>query len=73
MQKEFEMTQEQFDKIIEACRPVPAIMLQCGTPRSQQASANDAWESLGKEMGFDYMTARPSSKGDRFFTAEVKP
>jgi hypothetical protein len=67
--KEFELTAEQFDKLIEACRPTTLIMLQCGMPRSPQENANDAWCALGKELGFDGMTVEPSSKGQRFFTA----
>ena len=66
---EYEMTQEDYDKIIKACSPVPMIMLHIGTPRSQQENANDAWAELGKRMGFDGMTVQPSSKGNLFFTA----
>ena len=69
--KDFEMTQEQLDAIMAACKPVPMIMLQCGTPKSPQENANIAWEKLGKELGFDYMTVKPNKKGDRFFSAEV--
>lgn len=68
--KEFELTTEQYDKLIDACRSVPLIMLQCGMPRSAQQNANDAWCALGKELGFDGMTVQPSDKGKRFFTAE---
>jgi predicted TIM-barrel fold metal-dependent hydrolase len=67
--KEYELTTEQYDKLIEACRPAPMIMLQCGMPPSPQENANAAWCSLGKELGFDGMTVEPSSKGKRFFTA----
>lgn len=67
--KEYELTTQQFDKLIEACRPVPAIMLQCGMPSSPQENANRAWCALGKELGFDGMTVEPSRKGQRFFTA----
>ena len=70
MRTEFEMTQEQLDKILDACKPVMMIALQCGTPTSPQENANRAWEALGKEIGFDYMTVEPSGKGNRFFTAE---
>ena len=70
--KNFEMTQEQLDKIIKACKPVPMIMLQCGTPRSTQENANDAWKSLGEELGFDPMTVKPNGKGERFFSAQEK-
>lgn len=66
----YEMTEEDLKTILEACKPVPAIMLHiCGGPRSPQENANDAWAALGKKMGFDYMTVQPSNKGNRFFTA----
>lgn len=68
--KNFEMTQDQLDQIIKHCKPVRMIALQCGTPKSPQENANDAWERLGKVMGFDHMTVRPNEKGDRFFSAE---
>ena len=67
--KEYEMTQEDFDRLLNACKPVPMIALQCGTPRSPQENANDAWQELGSRMGFDYMTVQPSSSGNRFFSA----
>jgi hypothetical protein len=70
MRQEYEMTDEQLQKLYQACQPQPAIMLQCGTPPSQQEMANDAWDALGREMGFDFMTVEPSGSGDRFFTAE---
>jgi len=63
------MTPEDLKALLDSMQPVPMIMLQCGGGRSQQDRANDAWESLGKKMGFDHMTAQPSGKGDRFFTA----
>jgi hypothetical protein len=67
--KEFEMTQEQLDKLLDSMKIPPMIMLQCGEPPSQQQMANAAWEKLGEEMGFSPFSVRPSSKGDRFFTA----
>ena len=71
MRQAFEMTQEQLDTLLEACKPVMMIALQCGNPGSPQGNANDAWCSLGKEMGFDGMTVQPDGKGNRFFSAEV--
>ncbi len=65
----YEMTTEDLEKILDACKPVPMIMLQCGPGRSQQDRANDAWEELGRRMGFDHMTVQPTGQGDRFFTA----
>lgn len=70
---EFEMTQEDHAALIEACRAPVAIALNCGMPRSQQENANAAWEALGKKMGFDHMTVRPSRHGqERFFWAEPR-
>lgn len=68
--KDFEMKQEQLDTLMNACKPVVMIALQCGQPSSPQENANRAWQALGKEMGFDHMTVSPNGKGDRFFSAE---
>ena len=70
--KEYELTTEQFDKLLKACRPTLAIALQCGPPSSPQENANRAWCALGDELGFDGMSVQPSHKGQRFFTAEEK-
>jgi len=56
---EYTMTQEDCDTLLEAMKPTPMIMLQCGTPPSQQERANIAWAVLGKKMGFDPTTPRP--------------
>ena len=69
MRKEFEMTEQNLAGILEACKPVPMIMLQCGMPSSPQENANRAWKQLGEKYGFDYMTVEPSGKGQRFFSA----
>lgn len=66
---EYEMTQADLDAILDACKPVPYMVMGGMAPRSPQENANAAWAALGEKMGFDYMTVRPSSKGDRFFTA----
>ena len=65
----FEMSEQDLSALLDAMRPVPMIALQCGTPRSVQERANDAWAALGKKMGFDHMTVRPTGRGDRFFSA----
>lgn len=71
MRKEFEMTQAQLDSILEASKSTPAMYLSGGQPMfdSPQENANRAWKKLGEEMGFDYMTVKPTSRGNRFFTA----
>ena len=68
--KEYELTTEQYDKLIEACRSVPYMVFGGMEPRSPQQNANDAWCALGKELGFDGMTVEGSPKGKLFFTAE---
>ena len=59
--KRFEMTSDQHEKLLDACKPVPMVMLQCGKPPSPQERANAAWLALGNELGFDHMTVRPVS------------
>ncbi len=73
MRKEFAMTGEEWDKLLDASRPTVVMYLPEGQPMfdSPQENANRAWEKLGKKMGFDYMTVKPSDKGPLYFTAEV--
>ena len=71
MRQEYEMTEEDHEKIVKASQPVMAIALQCGPLRSPQENANAAWRELGERMGFKYMTVKPSDRGVRFFTAEA--
>lgn len=75
MRKEFEMTEEQRNKLLDAMKPVPYMVIGGVEPRSLQDlqdRANDAWDELGREMGFVGSTAQAvPGKGERFFTAEV--
>lgn len=70
MRKDFEMSESDLQALLNAMKPSPAIMLQCGPISSVQERANAAWCALGQRMGFDGMTVRPNGKGDRFFSAE---
>lgn len=70
--QEFEMTEVDLTALMDACKPVAAIALQCGPVGSPQENANRAWAALGKKLNFDHMTVQPiQGKGDRFFSAEV--
>jgi len=74
MRKQFEMTQEDLDKMIaaiDAARNAPLIMIGGTLPRSVQEVANDAWVELGNRMGFKGLTAQPVGPNPRFFSAEV--
>lgn len=73
MRKDYEMTDDDLAQILEACKPVPAIALQCGPISSPQENANRAWKNLGERMGFDYMTVKPNGKGEKHFSAEPLP
>ena len=70
MRKRYVMTEDQLNKMLEACKPVPYIVVGGVAPRSPQENANAAWCELGRVMGFDGMTVRPTGEGDRYFTAE---
>jgi predicted TIM-barrel fold metal-dependent hydrolase len=72
MRREYEMTQVQLDAIMDACKPVPYIVIGGHAPRSPQENANDAWERLGEELGFRHMTVQPLGVNPRRFTAEPK-
>jgi predicted TIM-barrel fold metal-dependent hydrolase len=71
MRKRFEVSEEQLQQILGCCKPVPYLVFGGIPPRSPQENANAAWSELGRTMGFDYMTVKPTGEGDRFFTAEV--
>ena len=71
MRKEFEMTENQLKELMEACKPVPYMIIGDVMPSSPQENANRAWEKLGSEMGFNGMTVQPvQGKGVAYFTAE---
>jgi predicted TIM-barrel fold metal-dependent hydrolase len=71
MRKQFVMTQEQLNAILDACKPVPYMVVGGMPPRSPQENANAAWARLGQEMGFEPMSVRPVAvAGMEVFTAE---
>lgn len=67
---EYEMLDADLERILDACKPVPYIVIGGHAPSSPQENANRAWEALGKKMGFDHMTVRPvEGKPSKFFSA----
>lgn len=69
--REYEMTAEQLDRLLSACKPVPYMVFGGMPPASPRENANAAWSALGQELGFKPMTVRPvAGKGQRLFTAE---
>lgn len=70
--KEFQMTQVQYDKLIEACRP-QMYLVATGTEPDVRGTILRAWDALGDEMGFVGETAMPiDGKSGCFFTAVIK-
>lgn len=68
--REYEMTQAQLDKLLQACAPQPYMVIGGVGPLSPQERANNAWEALGREMGFDHFSVKPVvGKGYHFFMA----
>ena len=66
----YEMTDEDLNRLLDACKPTPVMMVGGVPAKSRQENANNAWELLGEKMGFEYMTVRLiSGKGPQFFTA----
>lgn len=72
MRREFEMTEADLHILLDACKPVPYMIIGGMPPPSQQERANHAWKDLGRRMGFDWLTVQPiTGKGERFFSAEL--
>lgn len=71
MRREYEMTEEQYAMLLEACKPIPCMMVRGYPPQSPQENANAAWATLGRELGFRSLTVKPiPGKSTRCFTAE---
>lgn len=66
----YRMSEEQHARLLDACKPVPYMIVGGMAPRSPQENANDAWRALGREMGFDWRTVKPAGADSRDFTAE---
>ena len=70
MRKQYELTEEELKTLMDACKPVPYMVVGV-EPRSPQENANTAWQSLGRKRGFQWDTvAVMNGQGNRFFTAE---
>ena len=66
----YEMTQEDLDTLLNACKRTPCMKIGTSVGSSPQENANRAWAALGTKMGFDSMTVQPDqNKGMKFFSA----
>ena len=70
LRKNYEMSREELDTLLEAGKPVPYMIIGGHEPSSPQGNANRAWAALGEKMGFNSLTVQPIvGKGTRHFTA----
>lgn len=73
MRREYEISGEQLNVLLDAGKPTPVMYLSGGVPMggSPYDNAMLAWRALGLKMGFDYMSVQAAAgKSNRFFTAE---
>lgn len=73
MRKNFELTHTQFNRLMNAGRPMPNISVAGLAPGTQKERSDAAWSQLGREMGFAPGSVSLSPKGDRYFTAMELP
>jgi len=68
--QEYEMTEDEFESIKKASRPVPAMKIGDYTPSTPQENANTVWKRIAKNHGVKWDSIQPlSNKGPRHFSA----
>jgi hypothetical protein len=66
----YEMTEADFEKLLDACKPTVCIKVGNYEGSSPQENANRAWKALGEKMGFEWDSCQPiEGKPARFFSA----
>lgn len=70
--KQYTLTPEDRDKLLEAGSPMSLVAVNCVPLRSPQQSINNAWARLGDRMGFVGSTAAPVGVNLFKFTAVPK-
>lgn len=69
--KHYQMTQEELDFILSACKPTPCMEIgNVDTGKSAQENANEAWQILADKYKFKWDTARPDGSDYTKFIAE---
>lgn len=69
--REFELSQEQLDKLLKASEPVPYVIIGGVEPPHPQQNANAAWQELAAEMGFQWETVEPVEGKDQKFISAI--
>lgn len=69
--REYKLSPAQLMDLQRASQPVPYLVASGTEPRSPQENANDEWERIGVQLGFDPYTVQPVvGKDQEYFTAE---
>jgi hypothetical protein len=68
----FLMSEDQLARLKKACQPVPYIIVGGIEPKTLQENANTAWQALGDQMGFDWLTAKPGDTLREFYAEPTK-
>lgn len=72
MTREYQLTQEQHERLMNASKPTPAMFFAGGQSMFSSATENAEreWQRLGRELKFKWWTVKPvRGKSDYFFTA----
>ena len=68
----YRLTEADLQRIIDATRVIPLVVLQCGMPPpSTQERVSVVWRELGREHGFDPNTVEPD--GDMVYDFRAAP
>lgn len=71
MTRMYEMTEEQYQRVLAASRSVPYMVFGGHEPTNPRVRIEDAWRAVAHEHGCDWLTIEPAvGHGDRFFCAE---
>jgi poly-gamma-glutamate capsule biosynthesis protein CapA/YwtB (metallophosphatase superfamily) len=67
------MTDEEFNDLVEACKPVPYMVIGGIVPESPTDKAMRVWDSVAKRVGCVQSSIAPANTGDDHdFMAEPK-
>ena len=66
---EFVLTDEEYERVMEASRPVPYLVIGGVEPMSPQENANRVWRAIYQDRGLDWKTVARGSSGPRSFRA----
>jgi hypothetical protein len=68
--KKYRLSEEQYDKLMEACKPVPYLVVGGYAPVSLQERANTAWQQVAADFKVKWDTIKPAGSDDHDFFAE---